>query len=324
MPGFLGGDRPPRTGPFGQLTIERRVLIVPGSTIPIAGIGDVTAGTVRFVERLPLALAVILLTTGLALMAAGLHQRGMLLLGIGAAGLLGGLVVAVLFARTEQHCLSIASSGGQVFLFTGQRRTLEEARRLLTDKINAGDESAVYRINFEKGIVHAAGHIEPLGATPRGPPPGPAPGANLGPGPAPNFGQSPETGLHPGPAPPLPPGPYAQPGPARLGGLDLPMPAMSAPVPVLANGQYPAPEPHIDYAVVLPQIVDMQRFYAQRPDTQEIAERLNEMEFLMRSGTPTPAGRARVSQLAAELAAFLGAYPHVVQIFQQAARLAGA
>jgi len=95
-------------------------------------------------------------------------------------------------------------------------------------------------------------------------------------------------------------------------------------VPVLANGHYPSPEAHIDYAIVLPQIVDMQRFYAQRPDTQEIAERLNELEFLMRSGTPTPAGRARLGQLAAELAAILGAYPHVVQIFQQAARLAGA
>jgi hypothetical protein len=320
MPGFLGGDRPPRTGPFGQLTIERRVLIVPGSTIPIAGIGEVSAGSVRFVQRIPLALAAILLTLGLALTAAGFHQGGMLLLAAGGAGLLGGLVVAAVFARTEQHCLSIASSGGQVFLFTGQRKTLEEARRLLTDKINAGDDSAIYRINFEKGIVHTPGHIEPLGATPRGPPPGPAPGASLGP----NLGPGLDPGLHPGPAPPLPHGPYAQPGASRLGGLDLPMPAMSAPVPVLANGQYPGPEPHIDYAVVLPQIVDMQRFYAQRPDTQEIAERLNEMEFLMRSGTPTPAGRARVSQLAAELAAFLGAYPHVVQIFQQAARLAGA
>ncbi len=109
-----------------------------------------------------------------------------------------------------------------------------------------------------------------------------------------------------------------------MGGLDLPMPAMSPPVPVLANGHYPSPEAHIDYAIVLPQIVDMQRFYAQRPDTQEIAERLNEMEFLMRSGTPTPAGRARLGQLAGELGSILGAYPHVVHIFQQAARLAGA
>ena len=215
----------------------------------------------------------------------------MLLLATGGCSLFGGLLVVAFFARAEVHCLSIASAGGQVFLFTGQRKTLEEARRLLTDKINTGDDSAVYRINFAKGIINAAGHFEPPGAAP--------------PSLAPWSAQR-------------------RPVRARLGGLDLPMPAMSPPVPVLANGHYPSPEAHIDYAIVLPQIVDMQRFYAQRPDTQEIAERLNELEFLMRSGTPTPAGRARLGQLAGELGSILGAYPHVVHIFQQAARLAGA
>jgi Family of unknown function (DUF6232) len=310
MPGFLGGDRPPRTGPLGQLTIERRVLIVPGSTIPIAGIGDVSSGAVGFVRKLPLALALLLLTAGLALAATGFHQGAMLLLATGVCSLLGGLLVVAFFVRAEEHCLSIASAGGQLFLFTGQRKTLEEARRLLTDKINSGDDSAVYRINFAKGIINAAGHFEPAGAAP------PSHGAPPGLGPA--------LGPAHGPAPGLAPGPQLPPGPARMGGLDLPMPAMSPPVPVLANGHYPSPEAHIDYAIVLPQIVDMQRFYAQRPDTQEIAERLNELEFLMRSGTPTPAGRARLGQLAGELGSILGAYPHVVHIFQQAARLAGA
>ncbi len=269
-----------------QLTIERRVLIVPGSTIPIAGIGVVSTGAVGLVRRLPLALALILLTVSLALAAAGFYQRSGLLLAVGGGGLLGGLLLAAFFVKAEQHCLSIASAGGQVFLFTGQRKTLEEARRLLTDKINAGDDSAVYRINFEKGIVHAAGHAEP---------PGPAlPGLSLPPA-----------------------------GPGRPSGLEFPVQAAIAPVPQLTNGHYASPTVHIDYALVLPQIVDMQRFYAQRPDTQEIAERLNEMEYLMRSGTPTAAGRARLGQLAGELSAVLGAYPSVVQIFQQAARLAG-
>jgi hypothetical protein len=287
MPGFQGGDRQPRTGPFGQLTIERRVLIVPGSTIPIAGIGDVSTGAVGQVRKLPLALALVLLAAGLALTAAGFHQKSALLLALGGGGLLGGLLLAAFFARTEQHCLTITSAGGQVFQFAGQRKTLEEARRLLTDKINAGDDSAVYRISFEKGIVHAAGHAEPLGA------------ALPGPGPLPASGHG------------------------RIGGFDLPVHAVSAPAPQLTNGHYASPTVHIDYALVLPQIVDMQRFYAQRPDTQEIAERLNEMEYLMRSGTPTAAGRNRLGQLAGELSAILGAYPNVVQIFQQAARLAG-
>jgi hypothetical protein len=74
---------------------------------------------------------------------------------------------------------------------------------------------------------------------------------------------------------------------------------------------------------VLPQIVDMQRFYAQRQDTQDIAERLNELEYLMRSGTPTAGSRSRLNHLVGELSSILGAYPGVVQIFHQAARLAG-
>ena len=74
---------------------------------------------------------------------------------------------------------------------------------------------------------------------------------------------------------------------------------------------------------MLAQIVDMQRFYAQRQDTQDIAERLNELEYLMRSGTPTPAARGRLNHLLGELSSILGAYPDVVQIFHRAARLAG-
>src|SRR5439155_122046 len=45
------------------------------------------------------------------------------------------------------------------------RRTLEEVRRLLSDKLNAGDETAVYRVSFEKGIIQAMsrGHAESIG-----------------------------------------------------------------------------------------------------------------------------------------------------------------
>ena len=43
----------------------------------------------------------------------------------------------------------------------------------------------------------------------------------------------------------------------------------------------------------------------------------------MRSGTPTAGGRSRLSQLLGDLSSILGAYPGVVQVFQQAARIAG-
>ena len=92
----------------------------------------------------------------------------------------------------------------------------------------------------------------------------------------------------------------------------IPLPAMAAtdsrahPLatgtsgPQLGNGHYAnGHDIHVDYSPVLPQIVDMLRFYVKRQDTQDIAERLNELEYLMRSGTPTAASRSRLNQLVA-------------------------
>jgi uncharacterized protein DUF6232 len=297
MPGLLAGDRERRSGPFGQLTIERRVLLTPGSTIPVAGVTAVSVGLMRPVRKLALGLGLAVLVAAVILLAGGYQQNSVLMLGLGGASLLGGFMLVGLLARGEQACLSIATAGGQVFLFTGQRKILEEARRVLTDKINTGDESAVFRINFEKGIVHAVGQPEPIGEPLSGPTSLTVAGnTRIG---------APEPRLQPTGAP------------------ELQLKAIGAPGRQVANGHYPGVSAHIDYASVLPQIVDMQRFYAQRQDTQDIAERLNELEYLMRSGTPTPAGRSRLGQLVAELSAILGAYPNVVQIFQQAARLAG-
>jgi hypothetical protein len=102
------------------------------------------------------------------------------------------------------------------------------------------------------------------------------------------------------------------------------MQAIKSPGAQLGNGHYASGNSyHVDYAQLLPQIVEMQRFYAQRQDTQDIAERLGELERLMRSGTPTANSRSRLSQLLGDLSSILGAYPGVVQVFQQVARLAG-
>ena len=213
------------------------------------------------------------------------------LLATGVCSLWAGCWSLAFFVRAEEHCLSIASAGGQVFLFTGQRKTLEEARRLLTDKINTGDDSAVYRINFAKGIINAAGHFEPPGAVP------PSPGALVR---------------------------SRRPGPARLGGLDLPMPAMSPPVPLLATVTTRAPTP-----------TSTMRSCCRRSSTCSASMRSGPTRRTSPSGStswnsscararPPPAGRARLGQLAGELGSILGAYPHVVHIFQQAARLAGA
>jgi hypothetical protein len=275
---FLQRDLQPKSDTFGQLTIERRVLITPKSTISIPSIAVISSGTMSVPRKAIWNLAVVLLAAGLVALVAGINLKSNPAMALGGLGMLCGLILARFFAKTEMPCLSITSTDGHKHQFTGQRRTLEEVRRILSDKINAGDESAVYRVSFEKGIIQPVSSGSPVTAD----------AAN-----------------------------------ARFGALDTYMPATNPPGPQLGDGYYAGGASHVDYSQVLPQIVDMQRFYAQRQDTQDIAERLNELEYLMRSGTPTAGSRSRLNHLVGELSSILGAYPGVVQIFYQAARLAG-
>jgi len=270
-----GGTKQPKSEMFGQLTIEKRVLITPKSTISIPNIAVISSGAIKVPRKPVWALVLALLAGGLGTLAYSTTRAGFTESAVGVAMLVGALVLARFFSQREKPCLFISSSDGHTSLFTGQYKTLEEVRRLLSDKINADDESAVYRINFEKGLIQtgSVGHGASLGAIVSGP------------------------GSH------------------VLAG---------SPGPQLGNGHFAAGNTfHVDYAQVLPNIVEMQRFYAQRQDTQDIADRLGELEHLMRSGTPTPSSRSRLSQLLGDLSSILAAYPGVVQVFQQAARIAG-
>lgn len=290
---FLGrGRKQPKSEVFGQLTIERRVLMTPRSTISIPNIATISSGTITVPSKLVWVLALALLVGGIGAFAYASTRPGFTEAAVGTAMVVAALVLARFFSRTEKPCLFISSSDGRTSLFTGQHKTLEEVRRLLSDKINADDENAVYRINFEKGVVQAVNV---------------APGASVG---AIVAG----SGNHV----------MAGAGSARLGTADTFLQATSSPGAQLGNGHYASGNSfHADYSQVLPNIAEMQRFYAGRPDTQDIAERLSELEHLMRSGTPTPASRSRLSQLLGDLSSILSAYPGVVQIFQQAARIAG-
>ena len=289
---FLQRDLQPKSETFGQLTIERRVLITPKSTINIASIAVISSGTASVPNKAVWNLALVLLIGGALALAVGIGQSAYPAIVLGGIGVLCGVILARFFAKAEKPCLSITSTDGHKHQFIGQRRTLEEVRRILSDKINALDESTVYRVSFEKGIIQSMNvpHAETVGAM-------------LG-------------GAASGEVMPRVPD-------ARSGALEAHAPA-ATPIPtLLGHSDHAGRPPHVDYSQVLSQIVDMQRFYAQRQDTQDIAERLNELEYLMRSGTPTPATRGRLNHLLGELSSILGAYPDVVQIFHRAARLAG-
>ncbi|MGE0851454.1 MAG: DUF6232 family protein [Hyphomicrobiaceae bacterium] len=289
---FLRAGKAPAKGEaFGQLTIDKRVLVTPKSTISIPNIAVISSGTMPVANRLVWGLVLALVVGTVAAFSIGDAHTSQPIAAAGAIMAAAALILAVFFSRTRKPTLVISSSDGRATLFTGQPDTLDEVRRLLTDKINTDDDTAVYRVNLEKGAIQSinAAHAGSIGSA------------------GPGFG-----------------GQVAAAGNNRLDTADPFAQAASAPGAQLGNGHAASGNSfHVDYSLILPQIVEMQRFYAQRQDTRDIAERLSELEHLMRAGTPTVGSRSRLSQLIGDLSSMLGAYPGVVQIFQQAARMAG-
>jgi len=70
-------------------------------------------------------------------------------------------------------------------------------------------------------------------------------------------------------------------------------------------------------------VVRIQQHYDRDPRTQDLARRLAELEFLMRSGTPTQDGKDRLRSIVGDVTSALQAYPAMVQFFQHISRLAG-
>lgn len=286
------GKKQPKGEAFGQLTIEKRVLITPTSTISIPNIAVIASGTIPAANKVVWGVVLALMVGTVVAFAIGDARTNPPAAAAGTIMAIAALILAIFFSRTRKPSLLISTSDGRSALFAGQQETLEDVRRLLTEKINADDEAAVYRINFEKGAIQAVsvGHADSIGAIVAG-------SGNQLAGAA---------------------------GNARLGTADSFMQAIKSPGAQLGNGHAANGNSyHVDYSQILPQIAEMQRFYAQRQDTRDIADRLGELEHLMRAGTPTAGSRSRLSQLLGDLTALLGAYPGVVQIFQQAGRMAG-
>ncbi len=294
MPGLGGGKgEPPQT--FGSLTIERRVLLTPSRTISIPNISTIATRTIYESN------AKALVTLGLVLLSSG----GLISLltsswGLALVGIAIVLFIAAASSGSSTNFLIITTNDGTRSLFSGPREeTLEQVRRLLSDKINAHDETATYNINFETGTIEslnvaAIAKLETAAVVN---------GSNNQ-----VVANSPE---------------------ARIGTKNTILTAINSPGAqlgrgIVANGNAnTVQKTHIDYATVLPQIEQMQRFYAQNPHARPVEERLAELELLMRSGTPTAESRSRVRDLAGDLSTLLQGYPAMVQFFQSIVQLAG-
>lgn len=306
------------TQTFSALTIERRVLLTPTRTIAISSIATLSVGTDG--QRQPgyawLALAFLSLAAGYALTFSGIVHGDLALIVKAGAAAMAVLALWLAFRQDRKtYYLLVSTSDGVLTRFTGpDPGVLEEVRRLLSEKINRGDEAAVFTINFANGAIEqlgggnggngrAQGHANGTAANGTAAASGHGqPGYAAGTNGRPGMGDT-SRDMSRDPARQL----SAQSGnAARLNGA----------------AQAPA-DAHVDYAKLIPVIVEMHRFYARQPGAEHLEKRLEELELLMRAGASTVSQKSRVQELTRELAQILSAYPQVVQVFTDIRGLAG-
>jgi hypothetical protein len=309
------------TKTFDALRIEGRVLTTPSRTIPIANIATVSVGT--HVKPKPT-----LLYWGLAalflVMTFG-SMRPDLSFGplapTGATVLLGFITLAfaalALKRQDKTLYLLISSNDGVLSRFTApDSAILNEVRGILTEKINRGDDTIAFSINFESGQIESlAGGKTSL----------PPQHGHNGAAHAQAAVASPGERISPQHDVPRTRPPAASDAPRGAPRQIRTQPALPSPSngasPVNGSGS-PAASAFVDYSTVLSAIVEMHRFYARQANTQHLEQRLSELELLMRAGTPTATQKARLRELSNDMSQILQAYPQAVELFDHIGGLA--
>lgn len=280
----VGGTRE-----FGQLNIRERVLDMGGRTVTVANISTISLGKVgKSKARLVL----------WALAAAGAVAGGVFLSIGDFSGVLMLLLAAVFawlaFRNKDVLTLAIGTNDGARTLFSSTDEAyLLEIMRFLTEKLNTGDLRArTFIIDQSKQEITigkvVAGSDHSVNAE------------NI------------VSGSHNQVA-------ANSPG-ARFGRSETTYSAVNSPKAQMGTGNVSS---RIDYSSVLPGVEQWQRQAAQSAGWEHVAERLSELEVLLKSGTPNPDGRGKVRSLVADLSSMLQAYPAAVQLFQSVVRLAG-
>lgn len=304
------------TKTFSTLRIERRVLTTATRTIAIGNISTVSVGThvVSKPTILYWCLAALFLLVTFGSMRPDFSFGALAPTGATLVLAILTLVFAALALKRDDktHYLIISSNDGVISRFTAlDRSILEEARNILTDKINRADDTMAVIINFEKGQIDSV-------------PGGQAPAQSLNGSGQPVLGNSngmiernPTQTGSPRPRPSAPePARSVPPRQGRTAGQIAP--AQNG----AAHGK--AGDAFVDYVSVLPAIVEMHRFYARQQGTQHLEQRLSELELLMRAGTPTGAQKVRLRDLSGELSQILQAYPQAVELFDHIGDLGAA
>lgn len=280
---------------FGALTIERRVLLMKNETISIPSIASIVVREWTEVNTPSLLLAII--GAGFASMIFGsliVPQArtldGVTLSIIIVFGLFLGLVWAIrefMTQRTVFRRLVVFTNDGRATYFSAPDvRVLEKVRRVLSDKINAHDEAATYNINLEKGIIESlnVGMVDSIGAV--------------------VTGDSNQVVV----------------GQGRIGTTEV---TNSTGVQIGQGNTWQGDAVNmVDYSRFIPTITEWSGYYGGLGH-RDIAAKLDQLEQLMRAGSPTPAEKGTVRDLVTDLGKIIGGTGEVAHFFSMIARAAG-
>ncbi|MDX2258820.1 MAG: DUF6232 family protein [Hyphomicrobiaceae bacterium] len=91
----------------------------------------------------------------------------------------------------------------------------------------------------------------------------------------------------------------------------------------VAQGNRTTTLTRVDYSQVIADVVTLRDYYAEDPGAKAIAARLDELERLMREGTPSPASKIRARDIAVDLSTIMASTPQWAQFFSHIARMIG-
>lgn len=278
--------------PSGNLVVRERVIETGNWTIAIPAIATISIDRGRkFAPRLLLVgLAFVCVAAAAANFVFALVPGALAILagsGVVAAALCLG---SIRFDDTYQLALT-ANDGSRCCVSTATRGELDAIRTFLTDKINRQDCGArrVFRLD---GTLVAVGEPSIL---------------------APERAHDDLMAIAERAGTAAAAMPFVEP-------ITLDAHPVGALPPLVAVPQAD-PDREIDYGSVLSQITDLHRYYERHPEAAHIHARLSELELLMRSGTPSALQKARVRELAIDLATILASYPAMTGLFNHIVQL---
>jgi hypothetical protein len=308
---------------FGSVKIYERVVDTDDRTINIDSIATVSVGVVpnRFLRWLVWTIAGGVAATGLSQMAGTLARNRFDLADLAGALTMFAVAVAIYFFGRrfkDTYLLVIGASDGSRTVFPSRNlKHLHEVKDFLTRKINEQDVSATLAADFKAAMSRPIVHNNNYGGTQYNNNGSGAmavgdgnqmavgsPGATVGNGNLNVNGSGNRFGTH-----------ETSYGLNGVAGVQIGTGHVAAGNQSTAN--------HIDFSGVLPQVVELHRYYAQQANSSHVEERLMELEMLMRSGAASQQQKSRIRELASDLGHILQAYPSMVQFFGHVGRLVG-